>query len=312
MAKPMRTGYVLFVAAGVASVTCPTAFAQWSGRANETVIYGISKAKSDLQIAGATASNAAITGFLAIDSKTVPQVPFDPDFPGKRIQLLHNEPTDRFELMTDLENINTPRHQNQINSKILTLNGILRDDNPGSVSTSPFDATGGLFVPYFPGLNQGPGRSIELYTSLLWSPSSTTPPYVRVPEGTFGLFGPAGTTGIEIEGLSGVAAFFAPWINMQKYYPSQSWPQGVDIKPLDSDPNVGDTAFLIRLRPGASTPAFYFTANTHLFVVQGSAVVQPLGGDPQPFNLNYYSFAPSGFSLTISNPLPYTGPGATR
>jgi hypothetical protein len=135
---------------------------------------------------------------------------------------------------------------------------------------------------------------------------------VKVPDGTISQFGPAGTTGIELEGLSGVAAFFAPWVNLQKYYPNQSWPLGVDIKLLDSDATVGDTAFLIRLRPGAVIPAFSFTGNTHLFVVQGNSLIQPAGAASQPFNLNYYAFAPTGFSLTISNPLPYSGPGATQ
>jgi len=145
---------------------------------------------------------------------------------------------------------------------------------------------------------------------LVWTPSSTTPPYLKVPDGTFGAFGPAGTTGIEFEGLTGVALFFAPWVNLQRYYPAQNWPSGVDIKPLDADPTVGDTAFLIRLRPGAATPTFYFSANTHLFVVQGSSTIQASGGAAQTFNVNYYAFAPAGYSVTISNPLPYTGPGA--
>jgi len=312
MAKLMRTGSTFFVAALVVAVTCPSLSAQWSGRANETVIYGISKSKSDLQLASGSATNAGITGFQVTNSTTVPQVPYGPDFPAKQIRVLHNEPADRFVFMTDLENLNTPRYQNLISSKILTLDGLLRDDNPGSVSTEPFDATGGLFVPYFPGISEGPGRSIELFTSLIWTPSSTTPPYAKVPDGTISQFGPAGTTGIELEGLSGVPAFFVGWVNLQKYYPSQSWPLGVDIKPLDSDATVGDTAFLIRLRPGAATPVFSFTGNTHLFVIQGNSVIQAAGAAAQPFNLDYYAFAPSGFSLTISNPLPYSGPGATQ
>ena len=312
MATVTKTGFVLLGAAMVASLTAPTASAQWSGRADETVIYGISKAKSDLQISAPTATNAGITGFTVVNAATLPEVPFAADFPAKRIRVLHSEPTDRFVWMTDLENINTPRHQNQIPSKILTLTGLLRDDNPGSVSTEPFDATGALFVPYFPGLNQGPGRSIEQSTSLMWNPSSLVPPYVQVPDGTFGLFGPAGTTGIELEGLSGVAAFFVPWVPLQKYYPAQNWLPGVDIKLLDRDVQVGDTAFLIRLRPGAATQTFYFTANTHLFVVQGGGLIQSLGSLPQTFGLNYYSFAPGGFSIVLSNPKPYSGPGATQ
>ena len=49
---------VAAIAPPLASLSSPIALAQWSGRANETVIYGISKAKSDLQISGAAASNA--------------------------------------------------------------------------------------------------------------------------------------------------------------------------------------------------------------------------------------------------------------
>src|SRR5258708_5343231 len=122
MAKPMRAGRVLFLAAAGAELIGSHAPPPSSGRAHKFSGYGISKGQADLRIAVTTATNSGITGFQAIDSATIPQVLFGQDFPGKRIQVLHNEPADRFELMTDLENINTPRYQNQINSKILTLN----------------------------------------------------------------------------------------------------------------------------------------------------------------------------------------------
>lgn len=309
--SPATKPGIWLIAGVLVALATPTVSAQWSGRKDEAVIYVISKAKSDLQLAPAGAVNGAVTGLQLTSLSAVPKTPFGPDFPAKQLQVLHNEPADRFAFMTDLENVDTPRYQNTLSSKILTLSGLLRDDNPGSVSTEPFDATGALYVPYFPGIAQGPGRAIELFTSLIWTPSSTTPPYVKVPDGTISAFGVAGATGIELEGLSGVAAFFAPWINLQKYYPRQAWPLGVDIKVLDYDPSVGNSAYLIRFRPAAATPVFSFTANTHVFVLQGNAVVQTAGAAPQPFNLNTYAFVPAGYYLSISNPQPYTGPGAT-
>ncbi len=288
------------------------AMAQWSGLANETVIYAISKGQADLKISPANATNAGITGFQVINSATVAPTPILPDFPAKQISLLHNESNDRFELVTNVENIVSSRYQNQITSKLLFLNGILRDENPGSVSTEPFDATGGLYVPYLPGIAAGPDYAIEKSTYLFWTPSSTTPPFVSVPDGTPSNYGPAGETGYEVEASSGVAAFFVPWVNSSVVYPNAGWPEGVDIKILDQDLTVGNKAFLIRFRPGAYTPTFSFSANTHLFVIQGNSTIQPAGAAAQTFNLNYYAFVPSGFSLSISNPFPYSGPGASQ
>jgi len=301
---------VVLAAAWVA-IACPV-MAQWSGLPNETVIYVISKGQADLKISPANATNTGISGFQVINSATVTQTPLSSTFPAKLVSLLHNDSNDRFELITNLENTVSPRYQNQITSKVLFLNGILRDENPGSISTEPLDVTGGLYVPYLPGFAAGPDYAIEQSTYLFWTPSSTTPPFIQVPTATPSTNAPTGETGIEAEATSGAAAFFVPWVNTSVQYPTQGWPEGVDIKILDEDLTVGDRAFLLRFRPGAYTPTFSFTANAHLFVIQGNSTIQAAGAAAQTFNLNYYAFVPSGFSLSISNPLPYSGPGASQ
>ena len=90
---------------------------------------------------------------------------------------------------------------------------------------------------------------------------------------------------------------------------NQGWPSGVDVKILDEDARVGNTSELIRLRPGKATPLFTFSSNTHLFVLEGSAQIQPGGGPQTALKLNWYAFVPKGFAISISNPRALLGSG---
>jgi hypothetical protein len=189
--------------------------------------------------------------------------------------------------------------------KILYLSGMFRDQNPGSVSQRPLDVTGGLYFPLIPGVAAGPDVAVEESRSLLWTPSASSPPYVAVPFETKSSVGGPGLTGAELEAVvHGVAAapFFLPWQNLRRRYPHDPWPDGMDVKVFDQDPLLGNTAMLIRLRPGKVTPLFVFTGNTHLFVLEGNAQLRPGNGLPVVFPLNSYTFVPKDFALRIANP----------
>ena len=132
---------------------------------------------------------------------------------------------------------------------------------------------------------------------------------MAVPIETPSQFGPAGLTGVELEAVSGAAAFFVPWTTLVQRYPNQGWPSGLDVKILDEDARVGNTSELIRLRPGKATPLFTFSSNTHLFVLEGSAQIQAAGGPQTALKLNWYAFIPKGFAISISNPRALSGSG---
>ena len=298
--------------AGLATLAAALASAQWSGRENELVIYAFSKQKFDLQQSPVGVSNGGKTGFVVQDSSKVAAGPLTSEFPAKRAQVLHNEPDDYFALITNLEGIISRRQENLITTKHLYLGGLLRHANTGSVSTKPLDVTGGLYVPFYPGLTQGPDVALEQPQFLLWSPSSTTPPFRAVADDAPSAFGPAGLTGVELEAFSGAAAFFVPWNPLKKFYPQQSFPQGVDFKLLDDDTTLGNRAGMIRFRPGRTSGQFTFTTSTHLFVLEGAGVVQSAGAAATAIPRGFYMFVPAGYSISISNPTPYSGPGASK
>ena len=289
----------MVAAAILCSFAVSSARAQWGGRQNELVIYAFSKSAIDLRIVPASFTNS---GQLTIrDPLTLPVSSLGPAFPAKQLRVLHSEPGDFFAYVTQLERIDSPRQLRQLPGKILYLSGMLRDQNPGSVSQKPLDVTGGLYFPLIPGVAAGPDVALEESRSLLWTLASS-PPYVAVPLETKSSIGPPGLTGAELEAVAGAAPFFVPWQNLRRRYPQAGWPDGMDVKVFDQDPLLGNTAMLIRLRPGKVTPLFIFTGNTHLFVVQGSAQLRPGNGLPAALPLNSYTFVPKDFALRIANP----------
>ena len=290
----------LVAAAILCSCAVSSAWAQWGGRQNELVIYAFSKNAIDLRIVPGSFSN---TGQLTIqDPLTLPVSFLGPEFPAKQLRVLHNEPGDFFAYVTQVERIDSPRQFRQQPGKILYLSGMFRDQNPGSVSQRPLDVSGGLYFPLIPGVAAGPDVALEESRSLLWTPASSAPPYVAVPFETKSNVGPPGLTGAELEAVAGAAPFFLPWENLRRRYPQDAWPDGMDVKVIDQDPLLGNTAMLIRLRPGKITPLFIFTGNTHLFVLEGSSQLLPGNGSPAAFPLNSYTFVPKDVALRIANP----------
>ena len=296
----------LALAAVLVSMAAPSALAQWSGRRDELVIYAVSKSANELQILapGGTGSSGTVQ---IVDTARLPEVPLGPDFPAKRLRVLHAEPDDFFAYATNVERVRSPRQLNRAPAKALFLDGLLRDENPGSVSLKALDVTGGLYVPLIPGTAVGPDEAVDEAHYLIWAPNPSAP-FVAVPEGTPSQVGPAGLTGVELEAVSGAAAFFVPWENLRRRYPGVGWPEGIDLKVLDRDPRLGNTSLLIRVRPGKQMPLFSFTGNTHLFVLEGNGELRQGGGAYAPLRFHAYAFVPRGVAIGIGNPKTYSGP----
>lgn len=288
----------------LAGITAVNGLAQFGGREFDSVIYLFAgKGKVDFKIVPGTTSNAGVPGtFQVINPATLPSAPLSADFAAKRVQVLHKETGDLFELITQTENVPTPRARVVAPSKVLTLGGLLRDANEGSVSLAPLDVTGGLYVPYIPGVAQGPDVGLQLPKSLLWTSSDSASPLVQLPDGTHSDIGPAGLTGIELEAFAGAALYFSPWVNMSVAYPTDTWPLGIDLKIIDDDPQVGNSARLFRLRSAKSTPFFTLAANTHFYVLEGSVSVAAPGTAPVTIPAGSYAFIPKGYAISVSNP----------
>ena len=297
--------------------------AQFGGRENEAVVYLFSKGKMEFSVPPAGTTNAGIAGRLdVIDPATVPFTPMSTDlaYAPKRVKVFHKESGDLFELMVQSERTVTPRQRVVSPAKILTLGGLLRDDNLGSVSLLPIDVTGGIYVPFIPSIALGPDQGMDTPQWLFWTPSDSSPIFVQVPFETHSGVGPAGATGIEFQAFEGISAFFLPWENMRRLY-GQDWPLGADLKRIDPEgvdtffnPPLGNTARMLRLRPGISTPQFRLTTNTHFYVLEGSVTVTSPGGANLILTRGYYAFVPAGFSLTVANPRvfsPSTPPGSS-
>lgn len=287
----------------LAGFTAASGSAQFGGREFDAVIYLFSgKGKVDFKVVPATSSNAAVTGFQVVNPSTVPAVSISADFAAKKIQVLHRETGDLFGLVTQTENIPTPRAFVVAPAKLLSLGGLLRDANLGSVSLAPLDVAGGLYVPYIPGVAQGPDVAMEKPQFLLWTLSDSAAPFIRVSDGTHSTIGPAGATGIEFEALAGAAPFFIPWVNMKVAYPADRWPQGIDLKTLDDDALVGNSARFLRLKPSKSTPYFTLASNTHFYVLEGSVTIAAPGANPVTVSRGSYAFVPRGYAISVSNP----------
>ena len=284
------------------------AFGQFGGRANEVVLYVINTKGSPVpQIVPATTANTA-TGFTTVDPAKVTPVPFGPDFPGEFFVPLHIEGSDNFRFIIQKENIVTQHNVFLGPGKLLIVEGIDRLLIPNK---TPVDLTAGLYAPFPQGVDFGPEvPEIEAH-SFLWTPANVFPllqpadPNYRSP------IVPPGLTGSEYVLSIGSFDALIPWVGFYQTYPNAGWPQGIDARTIESDSALGATVRMIRLRPGKTTPAFKIGANTHLAVLSGSVQIIPSGGGtPVTLKANQYAFIPNGFAVSLSNPIPYTGPTA--
>ena len=301
----MRT-FALLGIAGLLAVA--SASAQFGGRVGDAVIYVVSvKGDATIQPASATTPNSPNT-LQVLDPLQLPAQQFGPDFPGESRRLLHSEANDNFMMIVQKEGIISPHQMFQAPAKVLIVSGILRllpADAP------PIDATATLFSPFPVTLDFGPDEPEIQELSFLWTPSPLFPIIVKADPSYVSPNNPPGLTGIQYLLTLGKFLALIPWTGLNAAYPNQGWAQGVDQKIVDVDTSLGSTVQVIRLRPGRQTPAFKINANTHIGVLQGSITITPTGGGtPVTLTPFQYTFLPNGFGVTMSNPVPYTGPTA--
>ena len=291
----------------VAALGCVSlAFGQFGGRTNEVVLYVVNTKGSPVpQIVPSSTTNTA-TGFTIVDPAKVTPTPFGPDFPGEFFVPLHLETNDNFRFIIQKENIVTQHNTFLGPAKLLIAQGMDRLLIPNK---APVDLTAGLYAPFPQGVDFGPEvPQIEAH-SFLWTPASVFPLLQPADPNYTSPIVPPGLTGSEYVLSIGSFDALVPWVGFYKTYPNVGWPQGIDARVIDSDSTLGATVRMIRLRPGKTTPTFKISANTHLAVLSGSVQIKPAGGGaPVTLTQNQYAFIPNGYALSLSNPIPYTGP----
>ena len=281
------------------------AYAQFGGRAGDVVIYAVSyNGSGDFQVAPSTATNSAqsANAFHVTVLKTVPESFSDP-FPLVR-RVLYMTDKETFQIGTDFENTIGLHRLNVFPVRILQLEGVIN-------ITGQLLGASNTFIRLPQGLDDGGDLSLLDVVISTWFPGAW--PFI-VPTNQQGPFPcPAGTSGftcfIQVPGAISLPSLI-PWTGLSTIYPGAGWQQGIDLKLMEADPNLGDTIRQIRLRPGKKTPMFRIPGHTHLFILQGSVTITPAGSAPIVMNKYDYAFLPESFAVTLSNPEQYNGPGA--
>jgi hypothetical protein len=258
---------------------------------------------------GVQNSPALLSGFRVTDVDALPFEEVVPNFPARTTQVAVRELDDRFEMITQFEKIEAPRTLIIGKSKVFTLAGLIRDENPGGQG-AVFIVPGAL-APFTPDVTVGPDTALLEFTALFWRPNPSTPPFQEVPVETVGPSPevPPGFTGIEYQLTQARVPLFLPWTEVRKRYPGQSWPPGIFVKLIEEDVSIPSTVRMLRLRPGSKTPPFRIPARTHLFVLQGSVDIAPVGGEMTHMEPHWHAYLPAGVWLRLTNPRPYGGPG---
>jgi len=250
---------------------------------------------------GTTNSAQSIANFRVTSLSTIP-ISSSAPFAIQR-QVLYEQPNELFEMNTDEENTVGAHRLFLVPTKLFFVAGVINPlpalhGNPNTLISFPqgLDVEGDLSL-----------TSIQFLT---WSPKSW--PFIT-PTSQRGSVGSPDIPGwlylFENPGLVQLPSLI-PWTAISGLYPGSGWPDGIDLKLLETDPNAGSTVRQIRLRPGKQTPIFSIAGHTHLFVLQGSATITPAGADSITLHQNDYIFLPEGLTVTLANPEEYTGPGA--
>ena len=292
----------------VSCLATGVAMAQFGGRTGDVVVEIVnSKGSAKFLPASAGTPNTPNNALQMADPLQLPAQQFGPDFPGESRRLLHSETGDNFMMIVQKEGIVSPHQMFQDAAKVLIVSGMLRllpSNEP------PIDASATLFSPFPKTLDFGPDEPLIQELSFLWTASPLFPVVIKVDPSYISPNNPPGLTGIDylVNQLASVVTLI-PWTGVSAAYPGAGWAQGIDQKIVDVDSSLGSSVQLVRLRPGRQTPAFKINANTHIAVLQGSLTIAPTGGGtPLVLTPFQYTFVPNGFSVVMSNPIPYTGP----
>lgn len=304
----MRRNILSLAVIGVVA-TCglPSAFGQFGGRVNEVVMEVVSTKGSPAPVIVSSTTVNTVTGFTVIDPTVQTPVQFGPAFPGESYVTLHQETNDNFRYIIQKEGIVTQHNTFLGPAKLLIVAGIDRLEIPNA---APIDLTAGLYAPFPQGVDFGPELpQIEAH-SYMWTPSNVFPLLQPADPSYLSPLDPPGDDGMQYVLSLGSFDTLTPWVSWQLMYPGGGWSYGIDDRVIDADPVLGATVQMIRLRPGIQSPTFKIQANTHLAVLSGSVTITPAGGAPVVLTQNQYAFIPNGFAVSLSNPIPYTGPTA--
>ncbi|MBI3895864.1 MAG: hypothetical protein HY313_08010 [Acidobacteria bacterium] len=294
----MRVAKLAFIGA---LLFCSTALAQFGGRQGDVVLYLLTaKGSGEFQVlpAGTTNSAAASAAFRIIPLDSVSAVA-SPPFPIFR-QVFYEVDDEIFQFVTDPEAAIGLHRVFLKTTKVFVVHGS--------------DNTFGSFVTSFPTYASFPGDLdvegeivLEDLQFLAWTPMKW--PILAVVDKR-GPIGDPNVSGLEwfFGNAVGIKVpFLVPWTPLRRSS-GAGWQQGIDLKMLDTDPSVGITARLLRLRPGRRTPILRMGGHTHLFVLQGQMELLPAGSGAVPLVRNDYAFLPPGYAFRLSNPKPYDGP----
>ena len=292
----MRRIYFLILASCLGSTP---ALAQFGGREGDVVLYFVNaKGSPDIHVVPYDTVNSA-TGFETRNPFDGPWEPFGPDFAGEFFVTLHEEPGDSFRMVEQLEDIVTQHNIFLAPGKVFIAEGIDRLLIP---EKAPVDLTAGLFAPFPEGVDFGPEVPIFEAHSFVWTPSPFFPLIEPIDPSYTSPIVPPGLTGSEYVLTLGQFLGIIPWESLRRLYPGAGWVDGIDMKMVEEDAELGSTVRVMRLRAGRKTPPFRVDANTHIAVLSGRVQIAPINGSPASLDRFHYAFVPSGFAITLMNP----------
>jgi len=286
--------------------------AQFGGREGEAVIFMLtSKGKGGLTITSPSAPNAQalVTRFAVIDPNKLPYNPADQPgafFPQYRLKVLHDEPDDKMQVLSNLEGPATLHHLYLTTFKLFTFKGVRREY--GDAGEPVMDVPPNVFASFYAGQDIGPNEALEAEQALVWTSKPLFPPFIPTPRGLHGPLNGPKVSGTQLLLDSATFPIEVPWAPMYKKYPGAGWKNGFDIKFLEQDTTAGNVAQMVRVHVGVNTQTFKVDGATHLFIVQGDVRLNLPGGTSTPLPTFQYAFIPSGMSFSISNPRKYDGP----
>jgi hypothetical protein len=304
MRHPLHRALILTLVFSLVSIPV---LAQFGGREGDAVVYLFtSKGSPDLQVVPFGAANT-VSGFETKNPFLEPWQPFGPDFEAEFYITLHQEPDDAFRIIRQIEDIVIPHNVFLGPAKVLVAQGLDRLLIPGK---APVDLTAGLFAPFPEGVDFGPELPLFEAISFMWTPSPFFPLLeVADPDYTSPIV-PPGLTGSEH--VLGLGQFLGilPWHSLRQLDPGGGWADGIDLKLVEEDLELGSTARILRVRAGRRTPPFRINANTHVVVLSGNPLIAPVDGAPVRLERFHYAFVPNGFAITLFNPkeFHFTGP----
>jgi hypothetical protein len=286
------------------------ALAQFGGQEGDAVFLVISHhGAAAVQTAAAGAQNpaAALAGFKVTDVGSLPFEDVVPGIEARKTQVARRDADDRFEVITQAERIPVPPTLILTRSKVFTLDGLI--DNANTGGKDRIYLIGGALVPFTSGVTIAREVSLIEFRAVFWRPEAAGLPFEESAPDYVGPAVPPGQTGLEYQQDRSKVGIFLPWTQVRKTAGDSRWPAGIELKLLEEDTTIPSTIQLLRVRKGRRSPVFRFPSRTHLYLLQGSADIAPVGGATNHMTSNWHAYLPAGIWFSLSNPVSYDGPG---